>query len=184
MERKPIVEEIELPQAVEARIENNVVKIKGPKGELSRKLVHPLVSISMENNKIKIKTAKNTKRDKKILGTFKAHLKNMVKGVINVHFYKLKICSGHFPMNVSVVKDEFIVKNFFGERTPRKFRIKPGVSINVDGNMVTIESMDKEAAGQTAGSIENLCRKGRTKFDKRVFQDGIFIINKDGKEIS
>ncbi len=183
MERKAITEEIQLPQGIQASIENNLVSIKGPKGESSKKLVHPLASISIEQNSIKIRTAKNTKRDKKIVGTFKAHIRNMIKGVTNVHFYTLKICSGHFPMNVSVAKDEFIIKNFFGERTPRKLKIKHGVIIKIDGNIITVESVDKESAGQTAGSIENICRKGRTKFDKRVFQDGIFITNKDGKEM-
>lgn len=183
MKRKPITEEIELPTDVEAKIEHNTVKLKGPKGEVSRKLIHPLISISLEQNRIQLGAKKNTKREKKMIGTFKAHIKNMIKGVTKGHFYKMKICSGHFPMSVSVVKNEFIVKNFFGERTPRKLKLSPGVSVKIDGDIITIESLEKELAGQTAGSIEGLCKKKRSKFDKRIFQDGIFIINKDGKEI-
>lgn len=183
MKRKPIGEDIELPQDVEARIEDSIVSIKGAKGEVSRKLLHPLIRISPEQNKIRLEAKKNTKRERKMVGTFKAHIKNMIKGVTQGHVYKMKICSGHFPMSVSVVKDEFIVKNFFGERTPRRLKLKSGVSVKVDGDIITIESLDKELAGQTAGSIEELCKKKRSKFDKRIFQDGIFIINKNGKEI-
>jgi large subunit ribosomal protein L6 len=183
MKRKPMLEEIELPQGVEVRIENHIVNVKGPKGEISRRLVHPLVEKSIEHNKIKLTTKRNTKREKKMVGTFKAHINNMIKGVTQGHFYKMKICSGHFPMTVSVVKQDFIVKNFFGERIPRKLKLKPDVDVKVEGDIITIQSLDKEAAGQTAGSIELLCKKKRGKFDKRIFQDGIFIINKDGKEL-
>lgn len=183
MKNEPIVEEIELPQGVDARMEDQLMNIKGPKGELSKKLIHPLISINVEQNKIKLKIERSAKREKKMVGTFKAHINNMIKGVTQGHFYKMKICSGHFPMTVSVVGEEFIIKNFFGERKPRKLRIKQSVSVKVEGDIITIESPDKEAAGQTAGSIEELCKKKRSKFDKRIFQDGIFIINKDGKEL-
>lgn len=178
-----MTEKLELPQGVEARIENTILRLKGPKGEASKKLLHPLVSISFEHNMVRLDAKKNTKREKKIIGSFKAHIKNMVKGVTQGHLYTMKVCSGHFPMSVSVTKDEFVIKNFFGERTPRRLKLNPGVAVKVDGDIITIESVDKELAGQTANSIENLCRKNRRSFDKRIFQDGIFITNKDGKEI-
>lgn len=182
MDRKPIIEEIELPNNVEARIENSLVRIKGPKGEVSKKLLHPLIKMGMEQNKIRLYADRNTKREKKMMGTFRAHIKNMIRGVTQGYIYEMKICSGHFPMSVSVVKNEFIVKNFFGERTPRKLKLNPDVRVKIDGDIITIESLDKELAGQTASSIEILCRKGRSNFDKRIFQDGIYIIKKGGKE--
>ena len=105
----------------------------------------------------------------------------MIKGVAEGHVYRLKICSGHFPMNVSVSGNEFSVANFLGEKTPRKLSVKEGASVKVEGQEVVVESMNKELAGQTAADIELLTKvKGR---DRRIFQDGIFIINKDGKEL-
>jgi len=53
--------------------------------------------------------------------------------------------------------------------------------VTVDGHFIIVESVNKENAGQTAASIEKLTR--RAAFDKRVFQDGIFIIEKDGKPV-
>jgi len=131
-------------------------------------------------NKIKVEIDKNTtKKEKKNIGAYNAHIKNMIKGLKEPYNYVLKICSGHFPMNVSVSNDEFIVKNFLGEKTPRVLKLKKKVKVKVEGDQVIVESADKELAGQTAAAIEKLCKI--TNRDPRIFQDGIWIISKAGK---
>jgi len=50
----------------------------------------------------------------------------MIRGVTEGYTYKLKICSGHFPMNVSLKGDVLEIKNFIGESVPRKLKIKEG----------------------------------------------------------
>ena len=57
--------------------------------------------------------------------------------------------------------------------------IKAGAEVKLDG-IINITSPDKEIAGQISADIEQLTR--RPGFDTRVFQDGIYIINKDGEE--
>jgi large subunit ribosomal protein L6 len=105
----------------------------------------------------------------------------MIKGATEGHVYKLKVCSGHFPMNVAVAGKDFVVKNFLGEKKPRQVAIKEGVDVKVEGEIVTVESCDKELAGQTAADIETLTRI--TNRDLRIFQDGIYITEKDGKPV-
>ena len=51
----------------------------------------------------------------------------------------------------------------------------------MDGENITVESADKELAGQTAADIETLTK--RPGFDKRIFQDGIWMVSKGGKEL-
>lgn len=173
------VVDVALPQGVTAEIAGYKVKIKGPKGEVEKKLANLHVKIEKQGNKMVVSAKNATKREKTAIGTFEAHLKNMVAGVTHGHVYKMKICSGHFPMNVSVSGNDFIVSNFLGEKTPRNLKIKNGATVNVNGQEVVVESTDKETAGQVAADIEMLTKvKGR---DKRIFQDGIYIINKDGK---
>ena len=71
---------------------------------------------------------------------------------------------------------QFVVKNFLGERIPRKAKILPGVDVKVQGDFITVQSISKDAAGQTAANIETMM-KVRGK-DRRIFQDGIYIIEK------
>lgn len=174
-------EEMEVPEGVTVEKQGRDLIAKGPKGEVRRQLYSPRVDLTVENNKVVLSTAAMRKREKAIIGTYRAHIKNMLRGVTEGHIYKLKICSGHFPVNVSFSNNVLTVKNFIGEKVPRTLSVSSEVSVKVDGDMITVESPNKEAAGQTAGSIEKLTR--RVNFDKRIFQDGIYIIEKDGKPI-
>lgn len=179
--KKEIKAEIEIPEGVEVEINEALVKIKGKAGEVVKKLFNPNIKMSKEDKKIVLKALKLTKREQKLVNSFKAHIRNMLQGADETYKYKLRVCSGHFPMNVSVKEGEFIVKNFFGEKIPRILKIKKGVTINVEGDIVIVESSNKELAGQVAADIEQLVR--RTKYDTRIFQDGIWIFEKSGKEI-
>ena len=176
-----IEEKIGIAEDVQVKIEDGLVYAKGPKGEVSRKFLHPKINIAVKENKIIISSKKATKREKKMIGTFKAHIKNMLKGVIDPFVYKLKVCSSHFPMTASVKDNKFSVQNFLGENIPRTVKLLPGVNVKVEGSEITVESADKELAGQIASSIEQLCKI--TNRDRRIFQDGIYLISKAGKEI-
>jgi large subunit ribosomal protein L6 len=53
--------------------------------------------------------------------------------------------------------------------------------VKVEGDIVLVESCDKELAGQTAADIEQLTRISNR--DKRIFQDGIWLTERFGKHI-
>ncbi|MBW2991956.1 50S ribosomal protein L6 [Candidatus Woesearchaeota archaeon] len=181
MKQKILSEEIEIPDGVEVFVSGNLVSVKGPKGENKRNLANPKVKIEKKDNKIVVSAKKATKREKRDIGTFKSHITSLVKGVSEPFVYKLKICSGHFPMNVTATKEELKVKNFLGETVPRVLKLREGVDVKVEGDSVIVESVDKEAAGQTAADIEQLTRI--TNRDRRIFQDGIWITEKCGKKM-
>jgi large subunit ribosomal protein L6 len=105
----------------------------------------------------------------------------MIKGVQEKFEYQLKICFSHFPINVEIKDKEAIIKNFLGEKIPRKTKILEDVEVEIDKDIIKVRSVSKELAGQVAANFE-IATKIRKK-DRRVFQDGIFIINKAGKEI-
>jgi len=180
MKQKKIEAKIEIPEGVEVKITGGLISVKGPKGENKRNLSNPQIKMEMNEKNITISAKKASKREKRDIGTFESHIKNLLIGVKETFVYKLKICSGHFPMSVTATKDAFQVKNFLGETIPRTLKLRHGVDVKVDGDIITVESVDKEIAGQTAADIEQLTRI--TNRDRRIFQDGIWITDKCGKK--
>ncbi|MFH1133160.1 MAG: 50S ribosomal protein L6 [Nanoarchaeota archaeon] len=178
-QNKPFEERIALPEGVTGRVEGGVVILKGKAGELKREIIGPRVAV--EGAEIVLRTEKGLKKQKKLVMSAKAHIKNMCSGVMAKHVYILKICSGHFPMTVAVQKGEFVVKNLYGEKVARTVKVVPGTDVKVDGTAITVESVDKELAGKMAANIQQLTR--RPGFDTRIFQDGIYITEKSGKKI-
>ena len=167
--------DLEIPQGIEVRVEHNKVFIKGPKGSLEREFLSKSIVISKDGNLIKF-TA--NKRNKTMMNTFMAHIRNMLNGVVNGYSYSLKVCSGHFPITVALKGNELSVKNFLGEKIPRVVKINSDVKVKVEGDKITVEGIDIEKTGQCAASIEQSTRI--TNRDRRIFQDGIWITSKPG----
>lgn len=175
----PVSEFVELPEGVSASFIDDVLLVKGAEGEVKRKFLFPGVNVSVEGNKVVVSCSLATKREKKIVFSWLAHIRNMIFGSQKKFQYQLKVCSGHFPMNVSVSNGSLVVKNFLGEKSPRVLNLKPGVSVKVNGDVIIVESCDKELAGCVASDIELLTvKRGR---DLRIFQDGIYIVKKPGR---
>jgi large subunit ribosomal protein L6 len=105
----------------------------------------------------------------------------MIKGLKEPWVYKLEVCFSHFPISVAIANKQLIIKNFFGERNPRYVKLLDGVDVEIRGNIIEVRSHDKELAGRQAALIEQATRI--TDKDRRIFQDGIWIIEKAGKPI-
>ena len=179
--KKEILQEIEIPKDVEARIEDNILIIKGKDGENKRSFDTNKLIFEKKDNKIIIGNKKATKKEKKMINTSVAHIKNMIQGVQEKFEYILKIVSSHFPISVEIKENEAIIKNFLGEKIPRKSKILEGANVKLEGDTIIVTSYDKEIAGQTAANFEKTT-KIRMK-DRRIFQDGIFITNKAGRKM-
>lgn len=181
MNVKNHTEEVEILDGVKVAVDKGLVTASGEKGEVKKNLYNPVVKIEVKENKIVFTVAKMTKREKTLLGSFKSHVRNMMQGVQEPFVYKLKVCSGHFPMNITIADGKISIKNFIGEKVPRVLQLKEGAEVKLDGEIITVTSVNKEIAGQVAADIEQLTR--RPGFDKRIFQQGIFITEKAGKAL-
>ncbi len=174
-------ERISLPGDIEKNMVMNTLTLK--KGGMETSLNVKGIRVKIEGNDLVIPIKKFTKNVKKLVNTFKAHVRNVLEGFEHKYTYKLQIAAVHFPMTVNFdkAKKEIAIKNFLGERVPRIARILPHVDVKVEKEFITLESFDKYAASQSAANIETATRI--TKRDRRVFQDGIWIIEKAGEAI-
>lgn len=179
--KKELSREIEIPDGVEINIEGNQVWVKGKEGEVKKNFNAGKILIENRGNKIFLGCKNSTKREKKIMNSIAAHIKNTIDGVQKKFEYKLKICFNHFPITAQLEGDKIIIKNFLGEKNPRKAQIPEGANVKIDKENITITSADKETAGQAAANLE-MATRIRLR-DRRTFQDGIFITNKCGEEI-
>ena len=180
-EKKGLRVEIRLQDKISTQLDGSILTLKGQKYEAKRDFPNKNITLEHKDGVIILTATKPNKVNKKIIKSYAAHIRNMINGCVEAHKYMLKICSGHFPMNVSINNNEFIVKSFLGEKVPRTLKLKPGATVKVEGDNITVESPVKEIAGQVSADIELLTR--RTGYDLRIFQDGIWVIMKDNKEI-
>ncbi len=178
--KQKIVNEISIPEGIEASQEEFDITIKGEKGEITKSFYHPKVRANVDSDKIVIETVSGSRKEKAMVGTFESHLKNMFYGVQNGYEYKMKVLYTHFPMTVKVQEDEVVIENFLGERSPRTARIMGDAKVNVSGEDVTVTGINREDVGQTAANIESATRlSGR---DRRVFKDGVYVTKKDRRK--
>ena len=173
--------EIIVPEGVEVDIKGDFIVAKSDKGEVTRKFPENKIKITKKDNIISLEVPTEKRRQLALLGTYRGHVNNMMKGVTEGVSYKMKIVYSHFPMTVKAQGDTIVIDNFLGERYPRKTKILKDVSVAIKGQDITITGIDKENVAQTAANLEQVTKI--KKLDPRVFQDGIYIIEKDGKEI-
>jgi large subunit ribosomal protein L6 len=178
---KELREEIEIPEGLVASLEGDEIVMKKGDKELRRKL-DPRFEVKVEGSKVMLNSSKTTRREKRMFGTVKAHIRNMIRGLTEGFKYELEVANVHFPMNVSYDKEsnDLVVKNFLGEKKDRRIRLTEDVDVNVNKNIVEVTSHNIERAGQAATNIEKGTRV-RNK-DRRIYQDGIYIVKKPGRE--
>lgn len=169
--------EVEVPlNGVQATLEGHKLTLKGAKGEVSREFKFPYVLLEVRGESVVILTKRFTQRQKKIMHTYRAHITNMVKGVTEGFTYTLKVVYAKFPITTELKGDIFTVKNFLGEKVPRSVTIPQGVKVQVKGQDITVEGINKELCGQVAALMEQTTKISH--LDRRVIQDGVFITEK------
>lgn len=168
---------LKIPEGVTVSIQGPNVKVKGPKGELKQTFNYPGLEMKQDEKGLAIRWALPRKREKAIVGTVTSHINNMLQGAAKGYTYRLKTVFAHFPIKTAVKGDKFVVENFLGERSARFARIQPGVKVEVKAEFINVTGIALEAVSQTAANIEK-ATKVRNR-DTRVFQDGIYIIEKE-----
>ncbi len=173
-------EEIEIPSGVSCTFDGKV--FSASKGSVSLKRIIDLPSISFEikGNKIVLSAKKGNKNEFKFIKSTLAHIKNVFSGLDKKYIYRLEACNVHFPMTLKIEQGSLVINNFLGEKVPRKAKVLPNVDVDIKGAKIVVSSHDKESAGETATNIEK-ATKIRNR-DRRVFQDGIFIVEKPQRE--
>ena len=175
-----IIHNVALSEGSRVSIEDNSVTISSGGKTITREFRHPKVTVSSSESGILVACDLPLIADKAITVTLASHLSNMVRGVEEGFEYKLQAVYSHFPMTLKVEGNKMVINNLFGEKVPRVAKLPwspSDVEVKVENKTdVTVSGVDREKVGQTAANIERACKI--RKRDRRVFQDGIYIVSK------
>ena len=175
-----IIHTIELPDGISYSMDGDTLTFSKDGSQISREFRHSRISVRASEDSIEVHCALPRRREKALSGTWAAHIRNMVRGIDIGFTYRLKAVYSHFPMTIKIEGNQMSITNLFGEKVPR---IAPlpwspdDVKVEVKNKVyVIVSGADIEKVGQTAANIERACRI--RKRDRRVFQDGIYIVAK------
>jgi large subunit ribosomal protein L6 len=140
---------VELPSGVEFSMTENIVTIKGSKGQLQHNL-HPLVSVSQDGSQLKTVKNDDSKSANAIAGTTRALLQNIVTGVSVGFERKLTIIGVGYRAQVQGK----VLDLTLGFSHPVKFEIPEGITIETPSQTeIVIKGIDKQQVGQVAANI-------------------------------
>lgn len=170
---------IKLIDGAQASIENDFVTIKGPKGELKQQIIN-LIKVEVNEDVINVAIANSKdKRAKAMWGLMRTLISNMVIGVTKGHEKKLEV--NGIGYKVSQVGNNVVLN--VGYSHPVKFDLPEGISAKVDGNIITIEGIDKQLVGEVSAQIRKV-RKPEPYKGKGIKYIDEVIIRKAGKTAS
>jgi len=140
---------VELPSGVEFSVAENIITIKGSKGQMQHNL-HPLVSVSQDGNQLKMAMNDNSKSANALAGTTRALLKNIVTGVTVGFERKLMIIGVGYRAQVQGK----VLDLTLGFSHPVKFEIPEGITIETPSQTeIVVKGIDKQRVGQVAADI-------------------------------
>lgn len=168
---------IEIPKGVEVKIEDNVVIVKGPKGELQKK-IRPEIKVEIKENEILVSPEKETKKTNAFWGLTRTLIFNMIKGVTEGYEKKLEIQGVGYKANLE--GEDLVLQVGFSH--PVKMDKVEGIKFEVEKNIITISGIDKELVGQIAAKIRKV-RKPEPYKGKGIRYLGEEVRRKPGKKV-
>lgn len=172
------IQPILIPQGVTVTADRGVVKVKGPKGELTF-AYHPNVSIQIEKDVITVSRKSDEKFDRALHGTTRKLIANMVEGVTKGFSKSLEIQGVGYRGQVQGKK---LVLSL-GFSHPLEYPIPEGITITFDQekkNIFTVSGIDKQKVSQVAAVIRGF-RKPEPYKGKGIRYVGEVIQKKVGK---
>ena len=167
---------IEIPSGVTVTIDGNIVKVKGPKGELQRAF-HQNMKVEMKDLQIEVKRPDDLKENRALHGLTRALIQNMIIGVTSEYKKSLDIVGVGYKVEL---KGSNILLNM-GYSHPIFFIPPTGIKIEAPTpTQIIISGIDKQLVGQVAAKIRSI-RKPEPYKGKGIKYSDEHILRKAGK---
>ncbi|MBF0560028.1 MAG: 50S ribosomal protein L6 [Nitrospirae bacterium] len=144
---------IDIPQGVKVEVKQDLVKVKGPKGELTYNFPEG-IKISVADEKITVGRGSDSQSHRALHGLARSLVSNMVSGVSQGYTRVLEITGIGYRSQVKGGKLAFTL----GYSHPIEFQLPEGIKAVVDEKQttITLSGMDKQLLGQVAANVREL----------------------------
>jgi large subunit ribosomal protein L6 len=167
---------VPVPAGVTVNIDGQTVKVKGPRGELTR-AINPEMKLALENGELTVARPSDESRHKALHGLSRTLVANMVEGVTK-----------GFQKNLDIVGVGYKAENrpyglqlALGFSHPVEYRAPAGIKLTAPTpTSIVIDGADKEKVGQVAAELRSL-RPPEPYKGKGIKYQGEQIRRKAGK---
>ena len=166
---------IEIPSGVTITVEEDIVKVNGPKGELTTTLANG-ITLKVEENTLEVNRANDD--IKAMHGTTNANINNMIIGVSKGYEKKLEILGVGYRF---ALKGNTLVISA-GYSHPVEMEIPTGLTVEVPSNTeLTVKGIDKVLVGEFAANIRKV-RQPEPYKGKGIRYKDEHVRRKEGKK--
>ena len=166
-----------IPEKVEVNITDNVITVKGPKGELSLTFSN-LLKVTVEDNEVVVSKIKDTKEANIMSGTTNSNINNMLKGVSEGFTKELEAVGVGYRFAVS--GNKITVSAGFSHNVD--VQVPSGITVASPSNTeLTISGFDKQKVSEFAANIRKI-RKPEPYKGKGIRYKEEHIRRKEGKK--
>jgi large subunit ribosomal protein L6 len=167
---------IPIPSGVEVALEARSVRVKGPKGELTRQLPDG-ISVDQTDGEVRVSRAGESREIKSLHGLVRSLIANMVRGVTEGYEKRLEI----HGVGYRAAKQGNALELTVGFSHSVRKEAPAGIEFEVPTpTKITVRGIDKELVGQTAAEIRAI-RKPEPYKAKGIRYEGEYIRRKAGK---
>ena len=167
---------ISLPQGVEVQINSSSLRVKGPKGELSR-VLHKDITVRQEDGRLLVERPSDNKQHRSLHGLTRTLVNNMVVGVTQGFEKKLELVGVGYRASKQGTKLVLAV----GYSHPVEIDPPAGLEIDVPvPTKISVRGIDKEMVGALAANIRSV-REPEPYKGKGIKYEGEIIRRKVGK---
>lgn len=169
--------ELVIPAGVTVTNENNLITVKGPKGELKLVVSEPIV-VEIKEDKVYTKRPNDNKSTKQLHGTTNSLIKNMIIGVTEGYSKGLEAVGVGYRFNVNGKK----VAISAGFSHPMEINVPEGLEVKQESNTeITVSGIDKQRVTEFAANIRKV-REPEPYKGKGIRYKGEFVRRKEGKK--
>lgn len=171
---------IAIPAGVTVQVKDNVVTVKGPKGELSQE-VNPDITVNVEDGHVVLTRPSDDKEHRAMHGLYRALVHNMVVGVSEGYKKEMELVGVGYRATATgqVLELALGYSHAIYIKLPKEIKVEAKTERNKNP-LIILESSDKQLLGQVCAKIRSL-RKPEPYKGKGIKFVGEIIRRKSGK---